>query len=175
MPAIGPQAAISTTETGFTIDTDAGLVSLQFAGLSVMVREALHEEAVILERRVVARAKELAATLDRVRTGAYVASIRGTVTDDPNGVMAHVFSGAPQANILEYGGELPAHDITPSAAQALHFAAFLGGNVFAARIHFPGATIKPRPVLHQALQELSIEILVGLVDAGAGKIDSIVY
>lgn len=175
MPAIGPREGRSSAETGFTIDTDAGEIALQMASIPPLVHEALVAEEYILEQRVLARAKQLAATLRQVRTGDYVASFQGRVEDEQSSVLGRVYSGSPAANILEWGGTIPAHEIDVKNAKALHFAAFLRGDVFAARVYFPGAVIKGKPVLHQALAELQGEILDGLVDAGVGKIDEMEF
>jgi hypothetical protein len=177
MPAIGPRAAVSAVETGFTIDTDAGAIALQMTGIVPRVRRALRAEEAILEAQVLARAKEIAAQLSVTRTGAYIASIQGGVFDTATGdVTARIWSGEPVASILEFGASIPAHDIAADNARALHFHggffhAFLRGDVFAARVHVPGAVIAPRPALHQALDEMKMEIVQGLIDAGAGKVD----
>ncbi len=168
---IDRRAAKTTVETGFSIDIDAGEVALDIASITPRVHDALLAEERILEDRVLARAKQLAATLRKVRTGSYVDSIQGRLDDDVSGVIARVYSGLLAANILEYGGTIPAHDIVPVDARALHFSAFLRGDVFAARVHFPGAAIKGKPVLHRALAELQTVILDGLVEAGVGTVD----
>lgn len=165
------RAAKTSVETGFSIDTDAGEIALDIASITPRVHDALVAEERILEDRVLARARQLAATLRKVRTGSYVASIQGQLDDDVSGVIARVYSGLPAANILEYGGVIPAHDIVPVDTKALHFAAFLRGDVFAARVHSPGATIKGKPVLHRALAEMQTQIIDGLVDAGVGTVD----
>jgi hypothetical protein len=165
------RAAKVSVETGFTIDTDAGEIALEMASITPRVRRALVEEERILEERVLARARQLAGTLRRVRTGGYVSSFQGRIDDVAGGVIARVYSNAKGANILEWGGVIPAHDITPAHARALHFASFLSGDVFAARVHDPGAKIKGKPVLHQALAEMQSEILTGLVEAGVGTVN----
>jgi hypothetical protein len=175
MSAIGPHAARSSAETGFTIDTDAGDVALAMVSIPERIHESLLAEEHIIAGRVVARARELAATLRKVRTGAYVASFKGIVDDEPDAVIGRVFSGDPAANILEWGGTIPEHVIAPATARALHFAAFLRGDVFAARVLYPGAEIKGKPVLHQALAELAPEIVDRLVHAGVGKIDAMEF
>jgi len=157
-------------ESGFTIDTDAGLVALKFDQLSPMIRAALVEEANILAEKVLARAKELEGTLNRIRSGDLVASVTAGVSEDASSVIARVFSGEMAANVLEYGATLPPHEIAASNAHALHMKAFLGGDVFAARVHFPGGAIKARPALHQAMAEMAPQILADLVAAGAGDV-----
>jgi hypothetical protein len=127
----------------------------------------------VLDDALLAAAQQLAATLLQVHTGKFEASIKGRVRDNVDSIIGRVYSGAQQAAILEYGGDIPAHEIEPKNARALHFAAFMAGDVFAARVHFPGATIKPHPVITGALDDMNAEIVEGLTAAVTGKFDAL--
>jgi len=60
-------------------------------------------------------------------------------------------SSAEYAPIIEFGGVIPAHEVRPRFAQALHF--FIGGHeVFAKRALIPDVTRKPHPFLTPALE-----------------------
>ena len=94
-------------------------------------------------------------------SGAYRASLAATVTARDGGVSASLTSSQPQAAILEYGGTTAAHDIVPVNAKALRFGGGVG-EVYAAIIHDPGATIGEHPVLRGALAAVEGEAEAGL-------------
>lgn len=99
------------------------------------------------------------------RTGAYLAGLSTTVDAARDGVVAILQAAAPQSVILEYGATLPAEDIMASAGHVLRFDGS-AGDVYARAVHFPGAVIAPRPVLHTALSVLALEIADVMTDAG---------
>jgi hypothetical protein len=90
--------------------------------------------------------------------------IKLDIASEQGGVFAKVGSDDPKAHILEYGAELPPHEIDPNIAHALRF---LGhdGAAFAARVHFPGARLKPHSTIHAAFAEMQAEIFETLENA----------
>lgn len=128
-----------------------------------LLREERKAEEMVLER-----ARDLAATVLQVRTGRFVASIQGEVVDDPDQVMARVWSGDQKAHILEYGAQVPAHDEHPNDVKAL-LLQVSSGQVFAASVHHPADVIKPHPTIHEAYDELLPEIVHMVLD-GVGDL-----
>jgi hypothetical protein len=117
-------------------------------------RQALENVLAKLEEELVARARAKASgEVLQIRSGRFVESIQGEVTQTAHGVLADVFSRDRRAGLLEYGGRIPPHEIDPAYAHALHF---LGR--FAARVHSPGATIAPHPTIHAAYEEMRARI-----------------
>ena len=80
------------------------------------------------------------------------------MAETSDGVVGVLASGSPLAAIIEHGASIPAFDIVPSAAKAMHFDGD-AGQVFAKMVHFPGARLPPRPILHTALEALSGQIV----------------
>jgi hypothetical protein len=122
-------------------------------------RAALIDVLLQLEDQVVTRARALASgEVLQVRSGRFVGSIQGDVTESATGVIADVYSRDPKAGILEYGGHIPPHEIDPNTAHALRFLGRAGGATFAARVHSPGATIAPHPTIDAAYDEMRSRI-----------------
>jgi Bacteriophage HK97-gp10, putative tail-component len=122
--------------------------------------DELREAALSIKTRLVALAKSAAP----VRTGAYRKSIRGSVRKSTHGVKGKVFSSSRLAHIIEGGAVIPAHDIRPSEALALHFGGG-AGEVFAARVHSPGATLRAQQVIENAFEEMQQDIVAELTAA----------
>lgn len=153
----------------FSVEADAEQTRLLLYNLDqispgmrrTLVREETRAEALLIDR-----ARALASTLLQVKSGRFVASIAGEITDEPSQVMTRVFSGDPEAAILEYGGTIPAHEERPETARALMFRVG-SGTVFAAKVEHPADVIKPHPTIHRAFAELLPEILSAII-TGAG-------
>ena len=94
-------------------------------------------------------------------SGAYRASLAATVVAGDGFVGASLTASLPQAGLLEYGGTTLAHDIAPVNAKALRFGGG-AGEVYAAIVHDPGATIGEHPVLRGALAAVEGETEAGL-------------
>lgn len=113
------------------------------------------------------RARELASgDVLQSRSGKYVESIKSEVHSTENGVFGFVSSDDPRVDLFEYGGTTPARDILPNVAQALRFAGGMMGRlslgtvgmIFAAIVHRPIVTYRPRPVIHAAFDEMEIAV-----------------
>lgn len=138
----------------FTVEVDDKDALVHFGQFDAKVRAALLTAEEALERSLAAKVR----ARSPVKTGAFLGSIDGDVRASARGVIGEVWAGVAYAHILEGGAELPARDILPDAAQALHF---MEGarEVFAKIVHWPGATIKPEHILGGALAEMQDEIL----------------
>jgi hypothetical protein len=99
-----------------------------------------------------------------VRTGASAATIHGEVENDGTGVIGSVTVGGGAeyyARFVEYGADIPPHDIMPNVVQALHFMAD-AGEVYARVVHHPGADIPARDILQGALASRRSEIAASI-------------
>jgi phage gpG-like protein len=87
-------------------------------------------------------------------------SIVERTTDNGNQIVSEIFSdgSAPYANIHEYGGKTPTHDIVATKAQALSFLRE-GKRVFYKRGHHPGSRIPERSYMRSALEDMQEEIV----------------
>ena len=135
---------------GFSPNLDTAIAGFRGELLSV---------AGVLNDELLAQVRALASgVVLKLHSGRYRESFYGAVKASEDGVAAYVASRAPEAGILEFGGETSAHDILPSVAQALRFEGGAGA-VYASVIHDPGARIGAHPVLRPALDALADEIL----------------
>lgn len=114
---------------------------------------------------------KLSGDVVQVRTGRYLRSLRSSVEKTNAGVTAKVWTTDPVANILEHGGTIPPHEISPFLGRisgkdkrALHFLG-TSGEVFAAVVHSPGAEIKPHSVFKSTYAEEKTEIKSRLNEA----------
>lgn len=140
----------------------------RFDGLPMKVKIDLVTVTKAMADELTSVARALAeGALVKERSGKYVASIRDYVSVKRHRITGVVFSNAPEAGILEYGGTIPAHVILPNVAQAL---AFMGsaGQVFAARVNHPATKIEKRGVLHTALEQFRGRIVQQLTFAALG-------
>ncbi len=105
-------------------------------------------------------------------SGAYRAGLAATVTAAGDGVAAALTASGPQVGLLEYGGTTAAHDILPVNAKALRFGGG-AGEVYAAIVHDPGATIGEHPVLRGALAAVAGEAEAGLDAVTAAMVQAL--
>lgn len=156
----------------FDVQVKSDRIRVKLDELPEELRVRLKSTAQVLaeELRSVAQALASGALL-QVHTGKFIASIRAGVRSSKTSVTGRIHSKAPQAGILEWGGTVPAHEILPSAAQALAFA-FQGHQVFASKVQMPAVHIEKRGVLHAALAAMQTTIITELkgtvADATAG-------
>jgi hypothetical protein len=101
-------------------------------------------------------------------SGDLAASIAATVEIGDGAVTAQVYSAnpPPYAQILEFGGVIPAHTVTPVSAQALSFM-IDGRRVFAKVAHIPDVTVPAHADLRASLQDMAAEITTELQQAVA--------
>lgn len=90
-------------------------------------------------------------------------SIVERTTDDGTKIVSEIYSdgSAPYANIHEYGGKTPAHDIVATKVQALSFLRE-GKRVFYKRVHHPGSRMPERSYMRSALEDMQEEIVAEL-------------
>ena len=133
------------------------------------VRQKLIEVLTPLAEEVVADAKSRAQAHIRylgLKPGEYLDSIKGGVSlKNDKRVTGYIRSGSPIAHLLEYGANVPAHEILPKIAKVLAFTGS-AGTVFAKAVHSPGATIPPYPALGPAFEARKSEIKAALIEAG---------
>jgi hypothetical protein len=101
-------------------------------------------------------------------SGDLAASIAASVEIGDGVVTTQVFSAnpPPYAEILEFGGVLPAHEVRPVSAEALSFM-LDGRRVFARVAHIPDETLPAHSYLRSALQDMAAEIASELQQAVA--------
>lgn len=148
----------------FQVRVDSSRVRLRLEEMPTNVRSALRDVTEILDVELVARARSRARSELNVRSGKYLASIRGAISETPRRISGKARARAKQAAILEYGGNIPPHEILPNKAGAL---AFLrdGAQVFAAAVQHPGAHITARKIIHGAFSEMRGDIVAGMTTA----------
>lgn len=118
---------------------DTKKVKLRFDRLPEESLDRLEVEAQDLERELVQKAEGLASgAVLQVRSGKYVAAIKGLVRRSKSGVYGKVGSRDPRAALFEYGGKTGPHDIEPRNAKALMFSLGGASALFAAVVHHPG-------------------------------------
>lgn len=154
--------------SGVDVRIDKGIARLGKLPDDVLAELKTEARARAATLRAAARAKASGDVL-KVRTGAYVKSIRTSVRTSKKGVKGRLYSKSPLANILEGGATIPAHVIEPKNANALAFIAGYGmygvSQVFAARVMDPGGKISPRSVIFSTFREEKSDIEQGLRDA----------
>lgn len=152
----------------FAVRLDAAKTIGGFDAMPQQVRDALIATTRRLDAALVNAARIEAGEQEHVRTGAFVASIRGETWIGKQSVGGSVRSSGPEAGILEYGGTIPAHDIAPSAKKALAFL-MTTAQIFAELVHHPASRIEKRAPLHKALDDIQAEI-VSEYQAAAGGV-----
>lgn len=108
-------------------------------------------------------------SLSRIR-GNLARSVQTDVGSDGDAVQGRIFytGDVPYAAIHEFGGVIPAHDIVPVNAQALHF--MMGGKeVFAKIVHLPDITMPERAPLRTGFRELA-DWIVQSIKAGMAEV-----
>jgi hypothetical protein len=149
----------------FDVEFDADKTKRRLAKLPDAARTELVTVARLLDRELVDYARFLASgPLVNVKSGRYVKSIHGSVRSTQTMVTGKVASSAPEAHFIETGAVRKAMDILPNAAKALSFL-MNGRRVFAARVHHPGSTEKPRHLLQVALDDIRAEIVAEMTSA----------
>ncbi len=152
----------------FDVQIKADRIKVKLDELPEELRGRLKTTTQTLAEKLRTVAQALASgPLVRSHTGKYVASIKTGVRTSKSSVTGRIHSKAPQAQILEWGGTIPAHQILPNTAKAL---AFLGtaGQIFAARVMHPASHIDQRGVLHAALDAEQTDIIAELKATVAG-------
>lgn len=142
----------------------AAQIAEAFARLPTRVESALVRKMGELESELIDRVRQkLSGEVLNVRSGALRDSIRGNRS---TGLIVVVGSfGNPYAAIQEFGGTTSAHEIFPSKASVLAFAAGDGHEVFARIVRHPGSRIPARSYLQSSLDEMEPRIQRGLTDA----------
>lgn len=145
------------------IDYDTKKLSLE--QMTAAVREEVLNASKTLDSQLVDRARALATgSMVGVRSGLYKESIRGEVKVSRNRITSRVYSRAPEAHLVEYGAVRGPHDILPDTKRVLSFL-MNGKRVFATKVHNPGSTTSPRPVLKTALEQMSPRIVSDITAA----------
>ncbi len=144
------------------VKLSASRVQLRLDRMPDEVRAMLGTTARMLDDALVARAKSLASGgVLKVRTGSYVASIRGSVRVSQRSVSGSATSRDRRAHIFEFGGETSPHLELPKIKQAMAF--MMGaGKVFASMVHHPGSHIAEHSVIHAAFDEMKGDIQADL-------------
>jgi hypothetical protein len=142
----------------FQVSVKSSKVTVKFEQLPDEIRGELRTTVDALDAELLSLTRSRAASLFKVRSGAYVASFRGSVRQSASRISGSVHSHARQAQIFEWGGTVPAHDILPDRAQALAFM-MSAGQVFAAIVHHPAFSIAGEQVAHGALEDMQATIV----------------
>ena len=103
--------------------------------------------------------RKLSGQVLRVRTGRLRSSITSRVEKQDKEIIGRIGTNVIYGRLWEKGGTIPAHEIRPKRAQALHFYTKGGGEVFCKVVHQPARTVKARPFLRPALEENRQRIL----------------
>lgn len=148
-----------------SVQIDSSRLNLKLDALTPEVRDSLLAtifiETGILAGRVQARAEERL----QMRTGKFLRSIKPWAkARGENQVYGGVEIRDPTANLFEWGGTTPPHEITPDTAKAL-LLNMRGGKVFAKRVQHPGGKYEARTILHTPFGEMKPEIEDALIKA----------
>lgn len=139
-------------------------VSARLAAAPTALRTGLAGVADVLGQMLLDRARALAGgEVLQVRSGQLVDSLAVDVAAGAGGFVARLSNAAPYAAILEYGGEIPAHEIAPDKAKALKFRRG-AGEVFAATVRVPEVHIPEHSFMRAALDDEESLIARTLVD-----------
>jgi hypothetical protein len=149
------------------VKVNASKVDLKLEEFPEDVRRELLYEIELLGGELVDRARGRAEELLQVRTGKFVGRIRFGLKRSKNSLFGRVFSSDVRANLFEWGGTTPPHEIAPNKARAL-LLQMQGGTAFAARVHHPGGKYKRLQIIHGAFDEMKPQIQAGLEDVVAG-------
>lgn len=167
--------AVNSYLTMLKVFVDTTKIRLRFDRLPKDVLEHLVDTARELDDQLLGRAKALAGgVVLQVRSGKFLARLRGYVRERRDGVWARVWSSAPTARLFEYGGKTGPHDIEPDKASALKLQ-IGGGTVFASKVHHPGGDFGRTnlgrgsrgkySVINTAYDEMRTEIFTRMYDA----------
>jgi len=117
---------------------DATQVKLKLTELPPKALDAAEGAANELEQELLSRAQSLASgAVLQVRSGKYLAGIKGDVKRSTETVKGRVYSRDARADLFEYGGRTGPHEIEASGAQALMLQV-RGGVIFRKSVHHPG-------------------------------------
>ena len=153
------------------IHVDSSRLNLKLERLPPEVRDALLATIFIETGILAGKAAERAADVMQVRTGKFVRRIRPWAkARGENRVYGGVQIRDPRANLFEWGGTTPAHDIAAKNARALVMQ-MRGGKVFAGRVHHPGGKYKALTILHTPFGEMKPEIQAALERAVDGAVE----
>jgi phage gpG-like protein len=134
--------------------------SASLAGMPDRVRQALASKANMLAVALEAKIQQkLSGGVLNSRSGALASSIIATVDESSADVSVRIGTSGDvkYAEIQEFGGIIPPHEIAPDKAKALAFV--VGGKqVFAARVNLPAVTLPERSYLRSSLAEMAEEI-----------------
>jgi hypothetical protein len=147
----------------FYVRVNDSAVAARFARIGPGVRQGLIDaltpqaDAIAADVRSIwsARSKYMGADpgalVDNIQSGVSTKNpdrVTGYVRSDKPGVF---FGGrlVPLAQLLEYGANVPAHQILAVLGKALHFTGS-AGETFAKSVQSPGATIPAYPAIHPA-------------------------
>jgi hypothetical protein len=149
----------------FDIRVNASKVNLKLEEMPEEVREAVLQAVLALGGPLADLARSRAEQLLQVRTGKFLGHIKfGLRRHSKNNITGRVYSSAKTANLFEWGGTTPAHDIVPKNARALVLN-MRGGKVFAGRVHHPGGKYKALQIIHGAFDEMKPAIQASLESA----------
>jgi hypothetical protein len=160
----------------FTVEGNASNVVSRLEAIDDRVRNELKSVVGALESELLGKIKAKTPVL----SGALKQSIEGRVVAARSGVIAEISANptggdskgsrrAYYALFIEYGAKLPAHDIGPSATQALKFDGGAGA-VFAKHVRFPGGKIDAQEMMHGPFDEMRPRIVAEIKAAVEGKI-----
>jgi hypothetical protein len=116
---------------------DTTKTRLRFDKLPADALDALEEAAQDLDSQLLSKAEGLASgAVLQVRSGKYVAALKGSVKRSKSGVYGKLYSRDPRAALFEYGGKTGPHPIDPKNAHALLLQ--VSGGKFAAHVQHRG-------------------------------------
>lgn len=156
------------TIINISITGDARIVE-SMGRLPSAIRQALYRKILTLAlkmERNVKVGKLNGQVLNRI-TGALSRSIQHEVIRTPTGAIGKVFSSGDvkYAAIHEYGGVTSPHIIVPKKAAVLAFPGSTGKMVFAKKVNHPGSKMPERSFLRSTLNDMSVEISLGMKEA----------
>ena len=158
----------------FTVQVDASKINVRLEEMPPQVRAALTVAVFTAAGELAGLAQSKASgELLQVRTGKFARSIKPWIRTKENSVQGGVRSRDPRANLFEWGGTTPPHDIAPKNAKAL-LLQVRTGKVFAGRVHHPGGKYEPRRIIHSAFDEMKPQIEASLEEAVLNAADRVV-
>lgn len=153
------------------VKVDTSSVDLKLDEMPGAVRTAVLDAVIADGAALTDLARTRAETLLQVRTGKFVSRIRFGLRRSKNRITGRVYSTAKTANLFEWGGTTPPHEIAPDSAKAL-LLQMRGGSRFAAHVHHPGGYYKRLEIIHGAFDQMKPEIqaaLEGAANAAAAR------
>lgn len=150
-----------------TVDISAAMRGLDHLPPAVAeaVKNKVNELTLRLQHHIVA--DKLQGQVLHHRSGALGRSIQTKTYGSGNSFTGEVYSAGDvkYAGIHEFGGVIPAHDIFPKDAEALHF--MMGGmEIFAKVVHMPDVTMPERSFMRSSLGDMA-ETIVAEIKAAA--------